>query len=107
IDLLRRSGRPLPVEQMAARSPALARRLAPLEAVLAVPLLSLHHLVGVLLVGRKEGSRAYPAEEIELLGLVARHVATVFENVRLFESATYESLTGLLRRETILEHLGR
>ncbi len=107
IDLLRRSGRPLPAGQVMAKSPALERRFGPLEPVLAVPLLSHHHLIGVLLVGRKEGSRAYPAEEIELLGLVARHVATVFENVRLFESATYESLTGLLRREAILEQLGR
>jgi two-component system cell cycle response regulator len=72
-----------------------------------VPLLAHDLLVGILLVGRKEGSRGYPAEEIDLLDLLARHVATVFENVRLFESATYESLTGLLRRETILEQLGR
>ncbi len=107
VELLRRAGRPLPAEQVAARSPALGRRLAPLETALAVPLLSHNLLVGVLLVGRKEGGRAYPAEEIDLLELLARHVATVFENVRLFESATYESLTGLLRRETILEQLGR
>ena len=31
----------------------------------------------------------------------------MFENVRLFESATYEGLTGLLRREAILEQLDR
>jgi diguanylate cyclase (GGDEF)-like protein len=31
----------------------------------------------------------------------------VFETARLFESATYESLTGLLRREAILEQLER
>src|SRR5262249_24642737 len=31
----------------------------------------------------------------------------VFENARLFESATYESLTGLLRREAALEQLDR
>jgi diguanylate cyclase (GGDEF)-like protein len=29
----------------------------------------------------------------------------VFENARLFESATYESLTGLLRREVVLDRL--
>ena len=107
IDLLRRSARPLKTEQVAARSPALARHLAPLDAAHAVPLLSHNHLVGVLLAGRKEGNRAYPAEEIDLLGLLSRHVAAVFENVRLFESATYESLTGLFRREAILEQLGR
>jgi len=107
IDLLRRAGKPLPVEQVTARSAMLEKRLLPLDAALAAPLLSHDLLVGVLLVGRKEGSRSYPAEEIDLLDLLARHVATVFENVRLFESATYESLTGLLRRETILEQLDR
>ena len=34
-------------------------------------------------------------------------MASVFENVRLFESATYEGLTGLLRREAICEQLER
>ena len=34
-------------------------------------------------------------------------MATVFQNARLFESATYESLTGLLRREAILEALDK
>jgi len=107
IDLIRRAGRPLPAGHPMAKSPALARRLASLDLALAVPLLSHDLLVGILLVGRKEGNRGYPAEEIDLLDLLARHVATVFENVRLFESATYEGLTGLLRRETILEQLGR
>jgi diguanylate cyclase (GGDEF)-like protein len=46
-----------------------------------------------------------PSEELELLNLVAQHAATVFENARLFESATYEGLTGLLRREAIFEVL--
>jgi diguanylate cyclase (GGDEF)-like protein len=31
----------------------------------------------------------------------------VFENARLFQSATYEGLTGLLRREAVLEQLDR
>jgi diguanylate cyclase (GGDEF)-like protein len=74
---------------------------------LAVALLHHERLVGVLMVGRKEGDRGYPAEELDLLNLLAHHVATVFENARLFESATYEGLTGLLRREAILERLDR
>ena len=61
----------------------------------------------MLIVGRKDGSRSYPAEELDLLNLLAHHVASVFENARLFESATYEGLTGLLRREAILEQLDR
>lgn len=64
-------------------------------------------LTGLLVLGRKEGSRAYPAEELDLLSLLAHHVATVFENARLFESATYEGLTGLLRREAVLEQLDK
>ena len=39
--------------------------------------------------------------------LLATQAATVFENARLFESATYEGLTGLYRREAILEILDR
>jgi len=62
-------------------------------------------LTGLLALGRKEGGPAYPAEELDLLSLLAHHVATVFENARLFESATYEGLTGLLRREAVLEQL--
>jgi len=106
VEHLRRAGRPLPVEQLAFRSPAFAHH-GPEPDGLAVPLLSQQRLIGMLIVGRKEGSRAWPAEELDLLNLLAHHVATVFENARLFESATYEGLTGLLRREAILEQLDR
>jgi diguanylate cyclase (GGDEF)-like protein len=74
---------------------------------LAVPLRSQERLIGVLVVGGKEGGLPYPAEELDLLDLLAHHVASVLENARLFESATYEGLTGLLRREAILEQLDR
>ncbi len=106
VEHLRRAARPLPVKQLAFRSPAFAHH-GPEPEGLAVPLLGQERLIGVLIVGRKEGSRAWPAEEIDLLNLLAHHVATVFENARLFESATYEGLTGLLRREAILEQLDR
>jgi diguanylate cyclase (GGDEF)-like protein len=87
------------------RRPLASSGLAP-DGLL-VPLLHQERLTGVLIVGRKEDSRAWPAEELDLLSLLAHHVAIVFENARLFESATYEGLTGLLRREAILEQLGR
>ncbi|HEY9420448.1 MAG TPA: PDZ domain-containing protein, partial [Thermoanaerobaculia bacterium] len=74
---------------------------------LTVPLLHQERVIGRLVVGRKEGGRTWPAEEVDLLGLLAHHVAAVLENARLFESATYEGLTGLLRREAILERLDR
>jgi diguanylate cyclase (GGDEF)-like protein len=101
VDRLRRAGRPLPASQLAATGED------PGPGGLAVPLLRQERLVGLLLVGRKDEGRPYPAEELELLSLLAHHVATVLENARLFESATYERLTGLLRREAILEQLDR
>jgi len=107
IHLLERAGKPLPAAQVMAKSGALAQLLTPLAPALAVPLVHQERLIGLLVVGPKREGRAYPAEEVELLNLLAHHVAAVFENARLFESATYESLTGLLRREVILEQLGR
>jgi len=108
VELLRKTPRPIPAEQLAARSPAFTQHIPGFDpAGLAVPLLSQERLIGILLVGRKEGKRAYPGEEVDLLNLLAHHVATVFENARLFASVTYEGLTGLLRREAILEQLER
>jgi diguanylate cyclase (GGDEF)-like protein len=106
LEQLQRARRPLSPGQLAFRSPAFAHSGLDPEG-LAVPLVSQDRLIGVLAVGRKEGRRPYPAEELDLLNLLAYHVATVFENARLFESATYEGLTGLLRREAILEQLDR
>jgi diguanylate cyclase (GGDEF)-like protein len=103
---LRRAGRPLPVAQLALRSAVFAHHVTE-PGGLAVPLLSQERLIGLLILSGKEGRRAWPAEELDLLNLLAHHVATVFENARLFESATYEGLTGLLRREAILEQLDR
>jgi diguanylate cyclase (GGDEF)-like protein len=106
LELLRRARRPLPPAELARRSPAFARSGLDPQG-LALALTSQERLIGVLAVGRKEGGQPYPAEELDLLNLLAHHVATVFENARLFESATYEGLTGLLRREAILEQLDR
>lgn len=108
IELLQEAQRPVALSQVAARNPAFSHRLPAFDlAGLAVPLVSQERLIGILLVGRKEGRRSYPAEEVDLLNLLAHHVATVFENARLFESATYEGLTGLLRREAVLEQLDK
>ncbi|HBL30047.1 MAG TPA: hypothetical protein DD490_24680, partial [Acidobacteria bacterium] len=108
VDHLRRSRRPLPAGQLAARSAVLAQRVPGFDPDgLGIPLVSQDRLIGVLLVGGKEGRRSYPGEEVDLLSLLAHHVATVFENARLFVSATYEGLTGLLRREAILEQLDK
>lgn len=104
--VLQRIGRPVPPAALgaAADSPLLTR-LAPLRPELLVPLVSHDRLVGLLVLGPRAGRQPYRGEEMELLGLLSHNVAQVFENARLFESATYESLTGLLRREAILERL--
>jgi len=108
VEILRKTPRPQPSAQLAAKSPGFAQRVPGLDpAGLVVPLVSQEMLIGILLVGRKEGKSTYPGEELDLLNLLAHHVATVFENARLFASATYEGLTGLLRREAILEQLDK
>ncbi|HET9766086.1 MAG TPA: diguanylate cyclase [Thermoanaerobaculia bacterium] len=105
LKLLTQSGRAFPARQLAAKSAVLAQRLDALRAQVAVPLVSHGKLIGLLLLGPKPAGDRYLAEEMELLNLLAHHVAIVFENARLFESATRDSLTGLLRREAILERL--
>lgn len=110
IELLRQIAQPLEPRRLAAVSAQLGVQLELLDTALVVPLVSRERLVGLLLLGRRRRrSRGHrlPSEELELLGLLAHHVAIVFENVRLFESATYESLTGLLRREGIVELLDK
>ena len=98
-------GHPLPASRLLEGSPVLARRLKPLEAQLMVPLRSHSALVGVLVMGRRQGRARFSREDRDLLSLIGHQIATAFENIRLFESATFESLTGLRRREAILEVL--
>ena len=105
IQRLVRAGRPLPADQLAGASTTLARRLHAFNADLVVGLSSGVSLVGVLLLGPKTGGERYRSSEIEMLSLFSHAAATVFENARLFESATYEGLTGLMRRETIIDKL--
>lgn len=107
VRLLRRGGRVVPAEQLATASPSLRQRLAAFNAELGVGLYSGDTLVGVLLLGPKSEEARYSSEEIELLGLFSTTVATVFQNARLFESATIEGLTSLLRREAIIAALER
>ncbi len=107
VRMLMRAGRPMPAAQVAERSRALAQRLHAFGAATAVGLASGRNLTGVLLLGPKVADERLRSEELELLTLFSHMLATVLENVRLFESATFESLTGLLRREAILSALDR
>ncbi len=107
MDMLRRSHRPLPAWQLAARSSGLAQRIGAAQAALVVPLRNQDRITGALLLGNKREATGFPAEELELLNLLGHHVAAVFENARLFESATKDGLTGLSRREAILAELDK
>ena len=108
VGALERASRPVSLahlEDVVAEPTPLLARLHELGASLVAPLPGNRRLVGLLALGpRREGER-YRGEEVELLDLLCRHAAMVFENARLFESATYESLTGLLRREVVLDRL--
>lgn len=105
IEQIRRARRPLPADIIANTSPALAQRINALGAETGVGLVNGETLVGLLLLGPKTGRGELTTEEQGLLRLFSLNVAAVLENVRLFQSATYEQLTGLLRREAILEAL--
>lgn len=103
--MLAQGGNPLPAAELAAVSGAMAQRLAFFRAELVVPVVSSKSLVGLLLLGRSEGPMG--VEELGLLSLLAHHLGTVLENARLFETATFDGLTGLWRREILLEQLER
>ncbi len=107
VEALSAAARPVPMAQISRLNSGLAQRVALHEASLAVPLLSGEYLVGIMLMGSREGAKSYGSEEQQLLSLLARNAATVFENIRLFQSATYEGLTGLYRREAILDRLNQ
>ena len=104
VDALRIANRSLPLDDWAERS-QVAQRLLDLQVVQVHPIVAGSELVGVLLLGEKHGGSEFSAEEVELLDLVSRHVATVLENASLFASATLDGLTGLLRREPLLAKL--
>lgn len=99
------AGTPMPAAELAAVSGAMAQRLALFGAEVVLPVVGARGLVGLLLVGGRGNS--WGPEELELLMLLSHHVGAVLDNARLFEAATVDSLTGLLRRETVLEQLER
>lgn len=72
---------------------------------IAVPLLHQSQALGLLILGEKTDGRPFAADEQEMLQLLGHHVATVFENARLFNAATEDGLTTLLRREAALAQL--
>lgn len=98
------------IEHGILRNTALPRdltTLAPLmeatNAEMLIPLESNARLIGILSLGAP--SERARAEDEHTLEMFSNNVAMVFENVRLFQSATFDGLTGLPRREIVLERL--
>jgi diguanylate cyclase (GGDEF)-like protein len=107
VQMLRRTNRAIAAATLIEQSASLAQRLSGFEVEVMVPVTSRGTVIGLLLLGPKVSGGRYSAEEMELLNLFAHHVASVLENARLFASATFDSLTGLLRREAVLDLLER
>ena len=107
VQALGESGRPVPLSALSLIDPEIAHRLRNDAGGLLVPLLRHEEMIGLVALGRKRDGSEYNGEEQELLALVAHHVGAVFENARLFQSATQDGLTGLQRRGPVLEVAGK
>lgn len=82
-----------------------SRALEHIGAEVLVPLYFQRRMIGILCLSSKHSGELFVREELELLDLFSHQVAASFENLRLFQDATYEELTGLLRREAVLRRL--
>lgn len=105
--MLTEQRKPVTITWIYRRDPELARRIEAAGFSVIVPLIAHEQFIGALCLGRKHSDSSYPGEELELLNLLSHHITTAFENARLAEHATYEGLTGLYRREVILDILDR
>jgi len=105
IQQIKEARRVLSADIIASGSPALAQRIRQVHAEMGIGLVNGDVLVGVLLLGKPRNRERLLPEETDLINLFALNLATVLENIRLFESSRYEQLTGLLRREAILKAL--
>ncbi len=100
--VLRRLRRCQRARTLADGASALGRCLAGLDADWVIPLLRRDDLVGLLVVGPKTGGGSCSQGELELLHLVSFQLAALLESATLLEAATWEGLTGALRRGTVL-----
>jgi diguanylate cyclase (GGDEF)-like protein len=105
VRVILRNRKPMSTERLLPTRSNLAKYLLLFDVEWVVPMFVQDKLSGLLFVGRKAEGGTFRAEEIELLDFLAQHVAVVFENAKLYESATYDSLTGILRRDSIFEKL--
>lgn len=99
-------GRTIALEEAEARAaePApreIARELALLQAVLAVPLLAHGELVAVLVLGQRITGGAYHRHEAELLFTLATHLAAAIRDIRLHHGLQHQQECS----ERILAHM--
>ncbi len=104
-EILDRLRRPITVNRLRRQNEQAAEDLSAAGAEVLLPLYFQRRMIGILCLGRKLNGELFRREEIELLDLFSHQIATSLENLRLFQDATYEELTGLLRREVALRQL--
>ncbi|WP_376695439.1 diguanylate cyclase [Wenzhouxiangella sp. EGI_FJ10305] len=104
-EILDRLRRPITVNRLQRQNEQAAEDLRGTGAEVLLPLYFQRRMIGILCLGRKLSGELFRREEIELLDLFSHQIATSLENLRLFQDATYEELTGLLRREVVLRQL--
>ncbi len=102
---LSRNQRPAAIRRLKRYLPEESRALERIGAEVLVPLFFQRRMIGILCLSSKQTGELFVREELELLNLFSHQVAASFENLRLFQDATYEGLTGLLRREAVLRQL--
>ena len=102
---LSRNQRPVTVKRLKRYLSDESHALERIGAEVLVPLYFQRRMIGILCLSHKCSGELFVREELELLNLFSHQVAASFENFRLFQDATYEELTGLLRREAVLRQL--
>ncbi|HET8577552.1 MAG TPA: GAF domain-containing protein [Methylomirabilota bacterium] len=79
----------------------IAREMAVLQAVVAVPLISHGELVGILTLGQRITGGAYSRRETEILFNLGSHLATAIRDIRVHHQLEYEKQFN----ERILAHM--
>ena len=102
---LSRSKRPVSIRRLKHHLGDQGHALERIGAEALVPLYFQRRMIGILCLSSKRNGELFVREELELLDLFSHQVAASFENLRLFQDATYEELTGLLRREAVMRQL--
>src|SRR5581483_4799049 len=71
-----------------AQDTALARQMEDLRSDLCIPLMFENRLIGVCILGPKEGGRGYSQSELFMLQTLSANASIAFENARLYREVT-------------------